>query len=108
MLSGATHPLKGQGFDKFYTGQTYKTKCTVFPVHVINAYTRWTSVVNCVPVALQSQERNLVPPRGGPQSQYGSFGNNNYCLYQDSNPGPSRQWNICYTDHATWTSKIPP
>ena len=36
--SGATYTLKGQGFDKFYTGQTYKTKSKVFPVQVINAY----------------------------------------------------------------------
>jgi hypothetical protein len=47
-------------------------------------------------------------PPGGPQSQYGSFGNNNYCPYQDSNPRPSSQWNRCYTDHATWGPKIPP
>jgi len=50
--SGATCPLKCQGFDKFYTGQTYKTKGKVFLVHVINAYARWPSVVNFIPVPL--------------------------------------------------------
>jgi len=45
---------------------------------------------------------------GGPQSQYGSSGNKNYCPYQDSNPRPSSWWSRCYIDHTPWVPKIPP
>ena len=68
MLSGDTHPLKGQGFDKFYTGQTYKTKGKVFPVHVINAYARWPSVVNVIPVCHTNPRKGTrYPPPVGPR-----------------------------------------